>query len=194
MSIHRKDFNAMTLNDLRQLLIDQAVEYNTKHHMPKYNALKQAADYLYWYSKGQGLELPHISEYRERVFSFIFGEDKALTFEERAVAFRYFLHPLRDKHYDKTTFDEYYKALEAFRAYVKELEEKTAELRKLDNSCYPISILNRIEDYIKLMHIEERDELLIYASIYNIGRVDGIRSERAHRRTRTAPAREEATA
>ena len=26
MSIHRKDFNAMTLNDLRQLLIDQAVE------------------------------------------------------------------------------------------------------------------------------------------------------------------------
>lgn len=194
MSIHRKDFNAMTLNDLRQLLIDQAVEYNTKHHMPKYNALKQAADYLYWYFKGQGLKLPHISEYRERVFSFIFGDNTSLTTEELNTACRYFLHPLRNKHYDKATFDEYYKALEAFRAYVKELEEKTAELRKLDNSCYPISILDRIEDYIKLMHIEEREELLIYTSVYNIGRADGIRAERARRRARTAPKGEEATA
>lgn len=194
MSIHRKDFNAMTLNDLRQLLIDQAVEYNTKHHMPKYNALKQAADYLYWYSKGQGLKLPHISNYRERVFSFIFGDNSSLTTEEFSTACRYFLHPLRNKHYDKSTFDEYNKALEAFRAYVKELEEKTAELRMLDNSCYPISILNRIEDYIELMHIEETEELLIYTSVYNIGRVDGIRDERARRRAKTAPTGEEATA
>lgn len=184
----------MTLNDLRQLLIDQAVEYNTKHHMPKYNALKQAADYLYWYSKGQGLKLPHISDYRERVFSFIFGDNSSLTTEEFLTACRYFLHPLRNKHYDKSTFDEYNKALEAFRAYVKELEEKTAALRMLDNSCYPISILNRIEDYIELMHIEETEELLIYTSVYNIGRVDGIRDERARRRAKTAPTGEEATA
>lgn len=84
--------------------------------------------------------------------------------------------------------------MEAFRAYVKELEEKTAELRMLDNSCYPISILNRIEDYIELMHIEETEELLIYTSVYNIGRVDGIRDERARRRAKTAPTGEEATA
>lgn len=184
----------MTLNDLRQLLIDRAVEYNTNHHMSKYSSLKQAADYLYWYSKEQGLKLPYISDYRERLFSFIFGDDTALTIEELLIACRYFLHPLRNKQYGKATFDEYYKALETFRAYVKELEEKTAELRKLDNSCYPVSILDRIEDYIKYMRIEEREECLIYASIYNIGRVDGIRAERARRRARNTPTGEEATA
>ena len=184
----------MTCNDLRQLFINQAVGYNLKHHMSTYNALKQTADYFYYYCEGQGLKLPHISDYRERVFSFIFGDNSSLTTEELLTACRYFLHPLRNKHYDKSTFDEYYKALEAFRAYVKELEEKTADLRMLDNSCYPISILDRIEDYIKLMHIEEREELLIYASVYNIGRADGIRAERARRRARTAPKGEEATA
>ena len=84
--------------------------------------------------------------------------------------------------------------MEEFRACVKELEEKTADLRKLDNSCYSLSILDRIMDYIKLMHIEEREELLIYTSVYNIGRADGIRAERARRRARNAPTGEEATA
>lgn len=171
----------MTCNDLRQLFINHAVGYNLKHHMSKYNALKQTADYFYYYCEGQGLKLPHISDYRERVFSFIFGDNNALTLEQLNTACNYFM-PLKREPYSKETFDEYYKALEAYRAYVKRLEEKTAELRKLENSCFPCSILERIEDYIKLMHIEGRDELLIYTSIYNIGRVDGIRAERQRRK------------
>lgn len=182
----------MNYDELRQLLINEAVECNTKHHMPKYNALKQVADHLYWYSEGQGVNLSSMSEYRERVFSFIFGDNTALTSEELNTACSYFLHPLKDKHYAKATFDEYYKALEAFRAYVKELEEKTAELRKLENGCSPFTILNRIEDYIKYKHIREVDECLIYASVYNIGRADGIRAERTRRKAKTASA--EATA
>ena len=81
----------MTLNDLRQLFINRAVGYNLNDHMPKYNALKQTADYFYYYCEGQGLKLPHISDYRERVFSFIFGDNNALTLEQLNTACNYFM-------------------------------------------------------------------------------------------------------
>ena len=185
----------MNINDLRQLFIDQAEKYHTKSRMTKYDSLKQTADYFFYYSEGQGVKLGRKAEFRERFYDFLLnGNDEALSNIELVTACRYFLHPLRDKHYSKDVFSEYSTALEAFRAYVKKLETKTAELRKLEKGYYPIRILCEIEDYIRYMQIQETDQCIIYADIYNIGRVAGIRQERARRKQKTAPTREEATA
>lgn len=185
----------MNINDLRQLFIDQAEKYHTKSRMTKYDSLKQTADYFFYYSEGQGVKLGRKAEFRERFYDFLLnGNDGALSNIELVTACRYFLHPLRDKHYSKDVFSEYSTALEEFRAYVKKLETKTAELRKLRGSCFPFQILDEITDYIKYAHIRETDQFLLYAEIYNIGRVADIRQERARRKQKAIPTEEEATA
>lgn len=172
----------ITNNEIRQLFLDQAVKYHSCG-LSKYSALKQTADCFYRNSIKQGLELPTLTpQYRERIFSFIFGDDTSLTAQELELACRCFHASLTQEPYGEGVFKEYHNALEQYHIYVKGLEEETAELCKFDKGCFPIQILDRIDKYIEYRRTMEVEECLIYAGVYNIGWADGIRAERARRK------------
>lgn len=188
----------MNHEEIRQRLLHRAICYLNNYHHGEYRALADVGHDMYYFSQSRGLRADETkSHYQERIFDFVlWNNEEVFTEGEIQIISSFYdgMKPLIGKYKEKD-FEPFRKAVNAHRAELQRLTESTVELRKLDNGCFPFSILERIGDYISYYEqVQPVDRLILYASIYNIGRADGIRAERARRKSRkAAPERKEAT-
>lgn len=160
---------------------------SSTYNYDTYEALEATAWNLYYYVKPKVKVMRQESEsdFCNRLLDYVLYSAETLKPEEIAIISRYYGGSRSDVKYAVPTFDVFRAAVDAHREEIHRLTEATAELRKLDKGCFPFSILERIGDYIRYYEqVHPVDRCILYASIYNIGRADGIRAERARRKSR----------
>ena len=177
----------MNHEEIRQRLLHRAICYLNNYHHGEYKALADVGHDMYYFSQPRGLRADETkSRYQERIFDFVLWNEEVFTEDEIQIISSFYdgIKPLIGK-YEEKDFEPFREAVKAHRAELQRLTESTAELRKLDKGCFPLSILERIGDYIRYYEqVQPVDRLILYTSIYNIGRADGIRAERARRKSR----------
>lgn len=173
----------MTVEEIRYLIISRAVTYSEKYRTSIYQSVTTYARYLYNYSTSRGLCTPFSSEYRERFFDFILGNNTALNDSELRLAATYF-KGIQAEPYDKKLLEKLKSEISKHRAEISRLTNSTDEIRRDQKSLRPFMVMPRISDYIRYI-IEVTDTpcngIVMYTSLYHIGYVDGIRAERKRR-------------
>lgn len=160
---------------------------SSTYNYDTYEALEATAWNLYYYVKPKVKVMRRESEsdFCKRLLDYVLYSAETLKPEEIAIISRYYGGTRSNVEYAEPTFEVFREAVEEHRAEFRRLTGATAELRKLDKGCFPFSILERIGDYISYYEqVQPVDRLILYARIYNIGRVEGIRAERARRKAR----------
>lgn len=156
---------------------------------------KSIADSLYWFARGHGYVSLYES-YIQFVLSFLnsLTGDESVSSECQSAVNFYFAASNIDK-YDISTSDciaDIKAGTEQLTAEYNAALERTAETRRILSHSAPLSF-NQVEntlvvDYIKYVNSYEPEysASMFYGSLYKIGVMQGIRTERA-RRNRTLP-------
>ena len=187
----------MSYEEIRQRIIGEAVKYAINYSISAYGALNDIAIRFYNFSSSRGLNVLFETNYRERFFDYVLGNEKALTAEEIRLVSIYFQRTYSDKVYDEAVFEKFRKGVEKHRAELRRLTESTEEIRRCLNKLVPFGVYPRIKDYIDYFTgvLDEPDNgIIMYTSLYYIGFIDGKREERARRKRKNAPTGEEETA
>lgn len=177
---------------IKQRIIAMTIEHMSLYSHDDYDSLVITGTNLYRFlMDSTKVSRKAVELFQERLFNYVLYNEDTLTAEEIDHLYYYFGYgrkPLA-KEYSEEVFERFRRAVQEHKAELQRLTEATAELRKLDKGCFPFSILERIGDYISYYEqVQPVDRLILYASIYNIGRVDGIRTERERRKARKAKA------
>lgn len=186
----------MDHEEIRQRIIGEAIRYAMNYSLSAYKALNDIALRFYNFSSSRGLNVLFKTNYRERFFDYVLGNEKALTAEEIRFVSIYFRHTCSDKVYDEAVFEKFRKGVEKHRAEIQRITKSTEKIRRSLNNLAPFEVYPRIENYIKYFRevLDEPDDgVAMYTSLYYIGFIDGKREERARRKRKTAPVGEEET-
>lgn len=187
----------MSYEEIRQRIIGEAVKYAINYSISAYGALNDIAIRFYNFSSSRGLNVLFKTNYRERFFDYVLGNEKALTAEEIRLVSIYFQRTYSDKVYDEAVFEKFRKGVEKHRAEIQRIKKSTEKIRRCLKELKPFEVYPRIEDFIRYFRgvLDEPDDgIAMYTSLYYIGFIDGKREERARRKRKTAPVREEETA
>lgn len=187
----------MDYEEIRQRIINKAVKYAIEFESSKYKALASVAAEIHAFSKYNGLRVLFKTNYRERFFDYVLGNEEALTADEIRVISIYLANFRTNHVYNESVFEQFHKAVEMHRTEIKRLTESTEKIRRDQKSFFPFEVLPRIEDYVNYFRevIDEPDNgIMMYTSLYHIGFIDGKREERARRKGKTAPVGDEETA
>lgn len=173
---------------LRAIIVSRILSYAASYRVTSYKALCDVSSstfkFMIGWSKKRGETVcTNYTDYKERFFDFVLGDNSALTDTELYyIGWNYSKTPEAESP-AADVLEELKEAVTEHRTEIKRITDSTSEIRRILSRTKIEPAFERIKDFIRYNELVHSDgETLFYIELYMFGFIDGKRQEREGRR------------
>lgn len=182
-----RKYITMEKQQLRSLIVANALTYAAEHGISNFKALCAVSADAYSFVKNYSstTTAKNKFEYIDSILGFILGSDNSLTDTELGSLESYYRGSSCPIGFEYEITDEFKCAVSEYRKEIKRIIASTADTRRILLKAKICPALDRINDFVRYNELVQGfDKMLFFAEIYELGRIDGIRQERARHKNR----------
>lgn len=173
---------------LRSIIVSAVLRYAATFQTTRYEAWNGVSSSLFnfmvgWSKKEGKAVCTDCTDYQERFFDFVLGDDSALTDTELYYIGWHYIKTPEAEPPAADVLEELKEAVTEHRSEIKRITDSTAEMRRILRRTKIDPVFERINDFVRYNEIVHSDgKMLFYIELYMIGLIDGKRQERTRRR------------